>query len=125
MFAHERHFVTGEGLPLAKSRRDNAADAADGRLWLCGFAGIVRPIASDRVAKVKAVDGVGKVAHEVGAAEFAVGVDRDSDLTLTLKHAEDVSIFDLPKFGGGSACAAGIEQFCRAKKAADMFRAEG
>jgi hypothetical protein len=124
MLAHEREFVAGEGLSLAKSRRNDAVDAADGRLWLRGLIGLIRPLASDSVAKVEAFDGIGKVAHEVGAPEFAVSKDGKADLPLSLKHAENVAIFDLSKFRGGLARASRIEQFRGPKKAADVVSAD-
>ena len=76
---------------LAQLRGDDAGDAADWRLLF--FSRL--PIPRHRVAHVKSVHRVGKIAHEIPAAQLAVGENLKSKLLLFRKNAQDVPILDL------------------------------
>ena len=87
---HERQFVAGERSHLAQFFCDDAGDVADGsRAFVAGI-----PVSGDGVAEVEAFDSVREVAHEVAAAQFAVGENFEAEFLLLREHAEDVLILE-------------------------------
>ena len=86
--------AASEWLALPQRGGDDAVDAADlGSGRLC-FVVSPFPLARYGVPEVKSFHGVGEVAHEVGAPQFAVRKDVEADLFLALKNPEDVTVFD-------------------------------
>jgi hypothetical protein len=76
------------------------------------------------IAQVKSFDGFGDVAHEVGAAQFAVGEDFESNVFLALQNAEDLLVFQCMQFIRGNVRAARSEQVCGTEKTAHMVGAK-
>jgi hypothetical protein len=115
----ERKFVAGERLELAEFCGDDASDAADESDG--GLSGL--PDTADGVGEIEACDGIGEIAHEIAAAEFAIGGGCKAEFFLFGEDAEDVLVFDLAEmfWRGG---AAGFEQFRWTEKAANVIGAE-
>lgn len=78
---------------------------------------------SIRIVKVEAFDGIGEVAHEVGATKLAIGEYLETNFFLSLEDAEDLAVFDGLQLRGRLLDAACFEQFGGPKKAADVIGA--
>src|SRR5580658_9107666 len=102
----EWQLVPGERSDLAQLPGDDACNAADGsRAFITGV-----PITSNGVAEVETFDGVGEVAHEIAAAEFAVGEDVKAKFFLLREDAEDMVVFESAKFLGAARSLPGLKQ---------------
>jgi hypothetical protein len=88
--------VAGEGTNLAELLNDDAGDATDlGNFRFATFPGTRRG-----VAEVEAIDGVGKIAHEIAAAQFAIGRQFETEFFLLVDNSPNVEIFEAPQTGG-------------------------
>ena len=94
VFSEEGKLTSGQRLPLLQGRCDDAIDAADVGGGLLRFFVVVLPFARHGIAEVEPFDGLGEIAHEVGASQFPVGEDVEPDFLLTLENPEDVPVLD-------------------------------
>ena len=82
------------------------------------------PVARQTIAEVESFDGVREIAHEVAAANFAVGKNLESKLLLFGEHAQNRGVLDFPqplRVSGFSR----LEQFGRAEETSDVIGAVG
>src|SRR5215831_10243660 len=81
MCFQKRQFMPGKRTHGAKLSRDNSGHAADRR----SLAATGLPFPADSARKIKAIYGIGKVAHEVSAAQFTVSKDFKTQFLLSGK----------------------------------------
>src|SRR4029079_13308797 len=92
----ELDFVPGESPRLANPGDDGASGRAD--TAGDGDAGTrALPGAIDFVLAIEAVDRLVEVAHEPGAAQFAVGEDLEAGILLPFQDFEDATIINCPE----------------------------
>ena len=72
---------------------------------------MIFPLTGHGIAEVKSFHGVGKIAHEVAATEFAIGEDAEAKVLLFFEDAQDVAIFQFLKILCGDLGMAGFQQF--------------
>src|SRR5262249_23196790 len=118
---HEVDFVPGQPPRLPQPGDDRAAGRAD------AFGdhrrrGGALPGAVDLELAVEPFDRLVEVAHEAGAAQLAVGEDREAGVLLPLQDVEDTAIFDHPQLvGRDGRIPARVEQLLRPQQAADVI----
>ena len=71
---------------------------------------------ADGVAQVEAFDGVGEVAHEIAAAEFAVGENFEAEIFLLGEDALDLAVFDGVQVGHRCWRRCGVLRGVRAER---------
>jgi hypothetical protein len=115
----ERKLVAGERAHLAELRSHDAGDTAEGSRF--GLACL--PRTRHGIGEIEAFDGVGEIAHEVAAAQFAVGGNFEAELFLFGEDAADVLIFELfQAIRIGSGVFARFEKFGGPQKTPDVIR---
>ncbi len=67
------------------------------------------PVSRDSVAEIEAFNGVREIAHEIPAAQFAIGENFKAKLFLFCKHMLDVPVFELAEAASICAGLAGLE----------------
>src|SRR5207249_2297131 len=80
------------------------------------------PGTRDGVGEIETFDGVGEVAHEVAAAQFAVGADLEAEFLLPGEHPRDVAVFDGLKGLSTGAVTARFQQLGGAQEASNVIR---
>ena len=115
MLLDESEFMPGQSPGLF-----DLADYSAGhhrRTGRCAGAGL--PSAGDRHAFVDSFDGVVEIAHEVAAAQLAVGEDLEAKILLPFDHSQDVLVFERAQLRGvghsyfALAEAPPVEEDCR------------
>ena len=83
--------MSGERTRLPQPFCDDARDAADRGSLCFRVAGF--PASRNRITEIESIDSIGEVAHEIAAAQFAIGEDFEAEFLLARKHAADVRVF--------------------------------
>jgi hypothetical protein len=87
-----------------------------------GLLCVVAPTARHSVTRIKSIDCVGKVTHEVTSPQFAIGKHTQTELLLLLKHPRDLAILQGLEFFQRDLSLVGLKQLWRAQKASNVIR---
>src|SRR5215468_10221480 len=85
-----RKFMTCQRTDSPQPAGDNTGDSTDRR----GTRLVGVPASSDGVVKIKTIDGIGEVAHEIAAAKLAVCSDFKSEFLLSGENSKYLLILD-------------------------------